>query len=162
MQLKKLPTPNKEQCPACISSSIFPYFDHDSLYFLYTDKTYAVIKYNLTLGNHRTLPKSKSQIVLEHYPHGIRIGNFFWILGSIPYEDASSYELIDVKTLLWSIKRQKWIQAPILPFSFDERLSRFKTAAINSTTVLIFSCHFKPFTKSYDFSLNTWKKWVLQ
>ena len=158
IDLKKVPKPTYDThfFTFCKNAGVFSYFDADSMYFLYTDGKHAAIRYNLTLENHRTLPKTKSHKILGLFPQGIRIGQYFWILG-YKKDPGDQSILFDTETLLWSIKKHKWIKGPNLTLNWSERASYFGSVGTNSSTVFIFSTNQKQFMYSFDFSSNSWK-----
>ena len=83
--------------------------NQDELIFLFTDGENNAVKYNILKDTHRTISSSKYiGDILGADVYGLRVGEYFWVLGG-----RLPNFLID--TTLWSIKREKWIRGPKLP-----------------------------------------------
>ena len=99
--------------------------------FLYSDGKKNAVKYNIKTDSHRKITSSESLYqFLEYfdsigwddcYHIGSRVGNYFWIIfgGICAVQDDNSWdeqEMHDVPpTILWSIKKEKWLKGPDLP-----------------------------------------------
>ena len=110
--------------------------------FLYSDGKKEAVKYNIKTDSGRKITSSKSLYqFLEHseasgfgglddcYHIGSRVGNYFWIIfgGICPFEDDNSWDeqiMHDApSTLLWSIKKEKWLRGPYLPTDLTTNLN---------------------------------------
>ena len=86
---------------------------------------------------------------------GIRVGNFFWIIGGWETTPTSTTTFLP-KTSLWVIDREIWIDGPdILPLLREES---FCATAVNSTTVFFFIGGLVGISKvvTYDFMSHVW------
>ena len=148
---------------------IFVYSHQNHMVFLYSDGKKEAVKYNIKTDSHRKITSSKSLYqFLEHsvgiivddcYHIGLRVGNYFWIIfgGICPFEDDNSWdeqEMHDVPpTILWSIKKEKWLRGPYLPTDLTTDLNTGNqkicsiSVGINTAFVLnrehLFSFNFK-------------------
>ena len=81
---------------------------------------------------------------------GVRLGNHFWILGGF----KSGSWILQEKTSIWTIEKEKWIQGPKIPLDLLLDGSTFCATAINSTFVMFIGMQDSVFT--YDFTTETW------
>ena len=86
---------------------------------------------------------------------GVRLGNYFWVLGGFKSNSLAwgSWILQD-KTSIWTIEKEKWIQGPKIPLFLVMDNSMFCATAINSTFVMFIGMQDSVFT--YDFTTETW------
>ena len=127
--------------------------------FLYSDGKKEAVKYNIKTDSHRKITSSKSLYKFEvgswigwhHcYHFGLRVGNYFWIIfgGFCPFEDDNSWDE-NPTTILWSIKKEKWLRGPDLPKNLDKAHQKmcFISVGINTAFLLnrkqTFSFNFK-------------------
>ena len=137
--------------------------------FLYSDGKKEAVKYNIKTDSDRKITSSKSLYqFLEHsevsgfgglddcYHIGLRVGDYFWMIfgGTCPFEDDNSWDESIMHyiptTLLWSIKKEKWLRGPDLPKDLNlwknQKICSI-SVGINTAFVLnrehIFSFNFK-------------------
>ena len=84
-------------------------------------KKKKAVRLNFQAGTHRTIQKSKSLLKFAQFSSGIRINNYFWIFGGEQNDDIqqelpefshddSTSNLYRPKTLLWSIRKERWFR----------------------------------------------------
>lgn len=114
--------------------------------FLYSDGKKEAVKYNIKTDSHRKITSSKSLYqflehsvgILDDCSHiGLRVGNYFWIIfgGICSFKDDNSWDeqiMHDPPpTLLWSIKKEKWLRGPELPSDLTTDLNLNKMCSIS-------------------------------
>ena len=115
---------------------IFVYSHQNHMVFLYSDGKKEAVKYNIKTDSHKKITSSKSlyqfleysdssYIELDHCYHtGLRVGNYFWIIfgGKCSLQNDNSWDENILRkpppTILWSIKKEKWLKGPDLPEDF--------------------------------------------
>ena len=108
--------------------------------------------------SHRTIPNSK-------IPHTksmtdfVRVGNIFWIFGGFGGIQSVFWDILDNKTLIWSMTKQKWLEGPILPHGFFGGCG----IALNRSTVMLLVHPSKGVDEVcihawiYDFQVQNWQ-----
>ena len=137
------------------------------LVYLTTDPERDVVKQKIDdpLNVPRHLPKTR--IPNQHAGIeiiGVHVGHYFWILGGRSWLNLVSHDLmlsgsykVHIKSSLWSLKRDVWINGPEIP----EGLIKYSpcATAINDTFAIIININ--SFTdriavQAYDFSKGVW------
>ena len=137
------------------------------LVYLTTDPERDVVKQKIDdpLNVPRHLPKTR--IPNQHAGVeiiGVHVGHYFWILGGRSWLNLVSHDLmlsgsykVHIKSSLWSLKRDVWINGPEIP----EGLIKYSpcATAINDTFAIIININ--SYTDSipiqaYDFSKGVW------
>ena len=89
---------------------------------------------------------------------GVRLGNYFWILGGFKSDSfVWSSWIPQEKTSIWATEKEKWIQGPKIPLFLvmdNNNSNVFCATAINSTFVMFIGMQDSVFT--YDFTTETW------
>ena len=135
----------------------FGVFYKDTLVYLTTNPDRDVVKHKVDdlFSGPRHLPNTKipnqhtgGQII------GVHVGHYFWIFGG--EMDVQSHK-VQIKSSLWSLKRDVWINGPEIP----EVLIKDSpcATAINDTFAIIININ--SYTNSipvqaYDFSKGVW------
>ena len=115
---------------------------------------------------HRTIPNSEVPIKCGIYTIHVRIGNFIWFLGG----GTGNFNPDRSKSILWSLKRQKWIKGPDLPQKpSNDIYGTLQTVdvtggcalAINRSNVIIFGKYYQGISpiliySNYDFKSQKW------
>ena len=137
------------------------------LVYLTTDPERDVVKQKIDdpLNVPRHLPKTR--IPNQHAGVeiiGVHVGHYFWILGGRSWLNLVSHDLmlsgsykVHIKSSLWSLKRDVWINGPEIP----EGLIKYSpcATAINDTFAIIININ--SYTDvipvyAYDFSKGVW------
>ena len=143
---------------------IFVYSHQNHMVFLYSDGKKEAVKYNIKTDSHRKITSSKSLYqFLEHsvgiivdgcYHIGLRVGNYFWIIfgGICPFEDDNSWDEQVIHgripmTLLWSIKKEKWLKGPDLPLDLNLMHQKMCSISVGINTAFVLN-------REYTFSFN--------
>ena len=145
----------------------FGVFYKDTLVYLTTDPERDVVKQKIDdpLNVPRHLPKTR--IPNQHAGIqiiGVHVGHYFWILGGKSWLNLVSHDVllsgsykVHIKSSLWSLKRDVWINGPEIP----EGLIKYSpcATAINDTFAIIININ--SYTDSipiqaYDFSKGVW------
>ena len=145
----------------------FGVFYKDTLVYLTTDPERDVVKQKIDdpLNVPRHLPKTK--IPNQHAGIqiiGVHVGHYFWIFGGKSWHTLASHDLlysgyskVHIKSSLWSLNRDVWINGPEIP----EGLIKYSpcATAINDTFAIIININ--SYTDSipiqgYDFSKGVW------
>ena len=142
---------------------IFVYSHQNHIVFLYSDGKKEAVKYNIKTDSHRKIAKSKSLYqFLEHsdwsgrddcYHIGLRVGNYFWIIfgGHCPLEVDNSWDEQILRyippTLLWSIKKEKWLRGPELPEDLNLMNQKMCSISVGINTAYVLN-------RKYTFSFN--------
>ena len=87
---------------------------------------------------------------------GVRLGNWFWILGGFKSGHNSfawNFWIPQEKTSIWIIEKEKWIQGPKIPLDLLDGFT-FCATAINSTFVMFIGMLDSVVT--YDFTTEIW------
>jgi hypothetical protein len=85
---------------------------------------------------------------------GVRIGNYFWVLGGFKSNNLAWGSWIpQEKTSIWTIEKEKWIQGPKISLALQDG-SSFCATAINSTFVMFVGMLDSVIT--YDFTTEIW------
>lgn len=66
-----------------IGAKIFPIFENNELWFVYSDPKKPIITFNLITKKHGTLPKNSHIFTDTHLVNsmGVRVGGYFWAIG---------------------------------------------------------------------------------
>ena len=146
---------------------IFVYSHQNHIVFLYSDGKKEAVKYNIKTDSDRKITSSKSLYQFlefsdsswigldECYHIGLRVENYFWIIfgGLCAFEDDNSWdehtEHFSQKTLLWSIKKEKWLRGPDLPTDLNLLHQKLCSISVGINTAFLlnrehmFSFNFK-------------------
>ena len=156
LPFKKLPTAGIRGF-----NTIDIYQEQENLVFLYTNGRKNAVNYNIEKGEHREIKHSEYPEALRE-PIGIRIGQYFWIIGGEPPTPQnhmarfignfnSAGQINNNRTMLWSIRKQKWFNGPELPI--DGTIIKFKfmcATSVGSNTVFIINAE-----TTYSFNFET-------
>lgn len=144
---------------------IFVYSHQNHMVFLYSDGKKEAVKYNIKTDSDRKITSSKSlyqflessdgsMIELDDCYHiGLRVGNYFWIIfgGICP---VLNYNLWDENimhtismTLLWSIKKEKWLRGPDLPPDLNKAFQKMCSISVGINTAFVLN-------REHTFSFN--------
>ena len=113
--------PNLKMLPHKPNKNIYAFEHHGAIYFLSTDEKQNVIRYDLINKRHRIIPNSKFPIAGQndheksHHSmygacartFGVQIMDYYWIILGDNMDG-----LMSLKTSLWSMKKEKWIEGP--------------------------------------------------
>ena len=86
-----------------------------NLYFLYSDQSSKVIRYNLETKNHRVINEYDSSSINIHMTasSGIQIGKYFWII--LGEEFGGAYDLRpQLQSSIWHLEKERWFEGPNL------------------------------------------------
>ena len=137
--------------------------------FLYSDGTRQAVKHHIKTGLHKKITSSKSLyqfpeinqnggLEFNRYHIGLRVGNYVWIIfgGIGPVQnhqpwDEQEWEKNDPipRTLLWSIKKEKWFIGPDLPLVFDSDFKEVCSISVGQNTAFVMN---KKYTYSFNFA----------
>ena len=156
----KLPSP-KSPNPFLIEyRNYYGFTDQNQLYIPYGDehRNMIVIDSNKT---HRIVPKSKLNHGYVRDTSSFRVGNYFWIFGGQDLSDpdnACAFRYIQ-RTVLWSIKKNRWLVGPKLPQLITDGCG----LALNRTHAQLFVSSLDNVTcvQSWIFNFKTWV-WSLE
>ena len=137
-------------------------FTHNHILFaIYGDKKKDITSIN-SGGKHKTLKNSKIPKTSGPQTMIVKVNSYIWIFGGDSKHASEMQQNHDqFKSLLWSIKKQKWIKAPVFPFE-DWGIPSGCAIAIDRDIVTIISPFFYfPETLdfldfSYNFATNQW------
>ena len=131
------------------NTGYFLFEDKKNLFVISTSMDAKITMIN-SPNSHVTL--KKSQIIGPFYISGsiLRVGNFAMVFGGM-LKDPFQWELLlesgcstpyagvtqDRKTVIWSTKRQVWIQGPLLPKRPDDCMSIATGFAVNRTVGVV-------------------------
>ena len=124
-----------------------PRVPQDTGYFVFNDRKAVFVissnsnqKMTMVNGPKQHVTLAKSRIIDNFYYSGsiLRVGNYAMVFGGY----ASNNELIESiectsTTAIWSIKRQHWIQGPVLPKKITDCYSISTGFAVNNTNVVV-------------------------
>ena len=139
----------------------FGVFYNDTLVYLTTNQDRDVIKHNVNdqVSIPRHLPNTRipHQHTIEQVI-GVHVGHYFWIFKG--YAESTNYVKIpklQVKSSLWSLKRDIWINGPEIP----EGLIKDSpcATAINDTFAIIININLytdRIPVQAFDFSKGVW------
>ena len=145
---------------------IFVYSHQNHMVFLYSDGKKEAVKYNIKTDSDKKITSSKSLYqFLEHsevsgfgglddcYHIGLRVGNYFWIIfgGHCPLKVDNSWDEQILRyippTLLWSIKKEKWLRGPELPEDLNLMNQKMCSISVGINTAYVLN-------SEYTFSFN--------
>ena len=145
---------------------IFVYSHQNHIVFLYSDGKKEAVKYNIKTDSHRKITSSKSLYqFLEYfdstgigwddcYHIGLRVGNYFWIIfgGICAVQDDNSWDEKIMHgripmTLLWSIKKEKWLKGPDLPTDLNLNHQKMCSISVGINTAFVLN-------RKHTFSFN--------
>ena len=116
--------------------------DHRSNYFLYGDFKLGICT-DLVQNLGKLLPQSQPPRRFLYHSRKLRVGPYFWILDTIaqPDQDSSWHYYFQMglepkftnQTMIWSIKRQIWLQGPAINLTSSESCP----VAVNRTVVAL-------------------------
>ena len=139
---------------------IFGVFYKNTLIYLTTNQDREVVKQNIDdpLNVPRHLPKTK--IPNQHTGAeiiGVHVGHYFWIFGGKSWHDHNVETIVHIKSSLWSLSRDVWINGPEIPESL---IKDYPCAtALNDTYAIIININsYEDITPAlaYDFSKGGW------
>ena len=86
-----------------------------NLYFLYSDQSSKVIRYNLETKNHRVINEFDSSSINIHMTtsSGIQIGKYFWIILGEEVEKLKDLTP-QYQSSIWHLEKERWFQGPNL------------------------------------------------
>ena len=89
-----------------------------NLYFMYSDQSTNVIRYNLDTQTHRIIPQSPSINSHNGDCSGVQIGKYFWIILGEDLESHYDTEMMhffnkpQFQSSLWHLEKQQWFEGP--------------------------------------------------
>ena len=93
----------------------------NNLYFMYSDQSTNVIKYDLYTKKHRIIKNTPSANVHMGVSSGIQIGKYFWIIlgedidkKENSYGYLQGYSKLQLQSSLWSFEKERWFEGPSL------------------------------------------------
>ena len=98
----------------------FGVFYKNTLIYLTTNQDRNVVKQNIDdpLNVSRHLPKTR--IPNQHTGAeiiGVHVGHYFWIFGGKRWHNHNVDTIVHIKSSLWSLSRDVWINGPEIPES---------------------------------------------
>ena len=138
----------------------FGVFYKNTLIYLTTNQDRNVVKQNIDdpLNVSRHLPKTR--IPNQHTGAeiiGVHVGHYFWIFGGKSWHDHNVDTIIQIKSSLWSLSRDVWINGPEIPESL---IKDYPCAtALNDTFAIIININsYQDIIPAlaYDFSKGDW------
>ena len=137
------------------AGNYFAVSDKKKIFIIYGDmkKDITTIDSN---RKHRTLRGTKTPIECGKETLIVRINSFVWLFGGGKISETSGNAF---KSILWSIKRQKWMKAPVFPTEIQ--IAGGCALAKNREVVQIFAPYYEDFDLdifelSYNFALDQW------
>ena len=130
ISLNKLPTPGFANCAEFHSygyyshylwPGLFPYYENNEIIFLYPNAKNLAVKYSITQRSHRIIQKSSLPMGYSFEVSNTRLGNHIWIMGG-PFCDGFYACSNAFHTMLWSIKKEKWVFGPKMPQEYSQRM----------------------------------------
>lgn len=108
----------------------------NKIYFMTCNPGRLVTVIDVKRGEHETIPGSF--IPNKHFQSkvtGIQVGEFYWIHGGL-IDDFNLYQF-QLKSSIWVLSKEHWIQGPILPTFFRNIIGDYCAVAVNDSTVLL-------------------------
>ena len=118
----------------------------DTGYFVFNDRKAVFVistnsnqKMTMINGPKQHVTLAKSRIIDNFYYSGsiLRVGNFAMVSGGVKQTFAGEGCDCTLKTAFWSIKKQRWIQGPVLPPKIINCSSIPTGFAVNETNVVV-------------------------
>ena len=145
------------------SGMIFAYSHQNHMVFLYSDGKKKAVKYNIKTGSHRKMKSSTNNLYqspesfdvgYNRYHIGLRVGNYFWIIFGglgplLQHQVWDEQELYDpnLRTLFWSIKKEKWFRGPDLPDFLNSDFKEMCSISAGMNTAFVMN---RKYTYSFD------------
>ena len=123
-----------------------PRVPHNTGYFVFNNRKAVFVissnsnqKMTMINGPKQHVTLAKSRIIDNFYYSGsiLRVGNFAMVSGGVKQTFAGEGCDCTLKTAFWSIKKQRWIQGPVLPPKIINCSSIPTGFAVNETNVVV-------------------------
>ena len=119
---------------------LLSYYETNEIIFLYTNAKNLAVKYRITQRSHGKIQKSILPMGYRSEISSTRLGNHIWIMGGPFCDDGVNVCTNTFRTMLWSIKREKWFFGPKMPQEYGQIVTEELSQCIKDP---VFSLHYQ-------------------